>query len=150
MVTSPPKIESLKHALGKRAAAVAFQDMDRVGANPALIIPAWRRFVDDRGKGTTGIRGVGEPISAARSGAELVECQLHEALLNVAFAEVDGFRLACPYDTERLAPRCHRGGDPQSSVSHPTRRYRGQPNGTPRRSPIFGARFRLRPPEPRP
>ena len=102
VVTSPPKIDALKAALGGRAASVEFQDMGRVGANPALIIPAWRRFVDDHSN--TRMRGVGEPISAARSGAELVECQLHEALLNVAFAGVNGFRLACPYDTESLLP----------------------------------------------
>ena len=33
------------------------------------------------------IRGIGEPIWAGRSATELVECQLHESLLNVAFAD---------------------------------------------------------------
>ena len=37
-------------------------------------------------------------LGRPQRGAELVECQLHEALLNVAFAEADGFTLLCPYD----------------------------------------------------
>ena len=45
------------------------------------------------------LRGIGEPIWAGRSGAELVECQLHESLLNLAFADATDFRLLCPYDT---------------------------------------------------
>ena len=48
------------------------------------------------------LRGIGEPIWADRSPAELVECQRHEALLNLAFAGTDGFRLLCPYDAARL------------------------------------------------
>ena len=48
------------------------------------------------------VRGIGEPIWAGRSAAELVECQLHEALLNVAFADAQDFRLLCPYDTGAL------------------------------------------------
>jgi anti-sigma regulatory factor (Ser/Thr protein kinase) len=48
------------------------------------------------------MRGLGEPIWAERSADELVECQQHESLLNLAFAEADGFRLQCPYDTEAL------------------------------------------------
>jgi anti-sigma regulatory factor (Ser/Thr protein kinase) len=32
----------------------------------------------------------------------MVECQLHESLLNLAFCDAGGFRLLCPYDTEGL------------------------------------------------
>jgi anti-sigma regulatory factor (Ser/Thr protein kinase) len=49
------------------------------------------------------MRGVGEPIWAERSPAELVECERHEALLNVAFAD-PSFWLLCRYDTGALAP----------------------------------------------
>jgi anti-sigma regulatory factor (Ser/Thr protein kinase) len=48
------------------------------------------------------MRGIGEPIWADRSPTELVECQCHEALLNVAFAHTPGFHLLCPYDTAQL------------------------------------------------
>jgi anti-sigma regulatory factor (Ser/Thr protein kinase) len=71
--------------------------MATVGANPARIIPLWMRLVDERVPGR-GVRGIGEPIHAARSSAELVESQQHEALLNHAFASTPSFRLLCPYD----------------------------------------------------
>ena len=46
------------------------------------------------------LRGIGEPIWQGRSPAELVECQRHESLLNVAFAGAPAWWLLCPYDTE--------------------------------------------------
>ena len=49
-------------------------------------------------------RGVGEPIYPERDAAELVECQHHERLLNLAFADSE-LSLLCPYDTEMLDPR---------------------------------------------
>jgi anti-sigma regulatory factor (Ser/Thr protein kinase) len=79
---------------------VVFADMEDVGTNPARIIPAWTDFVG-RHAGRR-LRGIGEPIWAQRSPAELVECQRHESLLNVAFAGHGGFTLMCPYDTEAL------------------------------------------------
>ena len=42
------------------------------------------------------------PTSRPSSPAELVECQRHESLLNLAFADTAGFRLLCPYDTSAL------------------------------------------------
>jgi anti-sigma regulatory factor (Ser/Thr protein kinase) len=78
--------------------------MHDVGHNPARIIPAWRRFLSEHG-GKGPVRGIGEPIHAGRSGDELVECQVHEALLNRAFNDLArDFWLLCPYDTSALAP----------------------------------------------
>jgi anti-sigma regulatory factor (Ser/Thr protein kinase) len=102
VVVATAKIERLRDELGADADAVAFADMAAVGSNPARIIPAWRAFVDahpDRR-----VRGIGEPIWAQRSAAELVECQRHEALLNLAFANAAGFTLLCPYDVDALSP----------------------------------------------
>jgi anti-sigma regulatory factor (Ser/Thr protein kinase) len=48
------------------------------------------------------MRGIGEPIWAGRKPDELSECQLHESLINLAFASADSFRLICPYDTDAL------------------------------------------------
>jgi anti-sigma regulatory factor (Ser/Thr protein kinase) len=99
VVVSVDKIEALRAALGPDADAVEFADMEEVGANPARIIPAWQEFVavhDGRS-----LRGIGEPIHAARGEAELTECQHHERLLNPALADSDLF-LICPYDTEAL------------------------------------------------
>jgi anti-sigma regulatory factor (Ser/Thr protein kinase) len=95
------KLGRLRDALGDDAAHVRLVDMEKAGCNPARIIPAWRAFADENaGRGT--LRGVGEPIWAGRSPAELVECQTHESLLNVAFVDADGFRLLCPYDISAL------------------------------------------------
>jgi anti-sigma regulatory factor (Ser/Thr protein kinase) len=99
-VLSGPKIEALRPELNGHAEHVLLADMDEVGANPARIIPAWREFVEAH-PGRP-LRGVGEPICAHRSQAELVECQRHESLLNLAFADAPHFRLLCPYDTSAL------------------------------------------------
>jgi hypothetical protein len=78
VVVDAAKIERLRSALDGDADRVHFTDMAVVGHNPARIIPAWRAFVDEhRGTGRQ-LRGIGEPISATRSPAELVECQRHE------------------------------------------------------------------------
>ena len=102
VVVSAAKIGLLRAALGGDADRVAFADMADVGANPARIIPAWRDFVAGIGGGRA--RGIGEPIWAERTPAELVECQRHEALLNLAFAGVPAWWLLCPYDTGALTP----------------------------------------------
>jgi anti-sigma regulatory factor (Ser/Thr protein kinase) len=99
---SAAKIARLRRELGDDAERVCFADMARVGSNPARIIPAWHEFVDGRPAPDQPIRGIGEPIWAGRTPAELVECQRHEDLLNLAFADTPAFRLLCPYDTEAL------------------------------------------------
>jgi anti-sigma regulatory factor (Ser/Thr protein kinase) len=104
VVVSPEKIALLREALGEDAARVSFQDMTQVGANPARIIPAWTEFVREAGAAGRPLRGIGEPISAERSHAELFECHRHESLLNLAFAHAPDFRLLCPYDTTALDP----------------------------------------------
>jgi anti-sigma regulatory factor (Ser/Thr protein kinase) len=96
------KLELLRDALGELADEVEFADMEVVGRNPARIIPAWSRFVADHASEGGGMRGIGEPIWADRRPDEMAECQLHESLINLAFAAVNSFRLACPYDTSTL------------------------------------------------
>jgi anti-sigma regulatory factor (Ser/Thr protein kinase) len=95
------KIDALRTELDGDADSVHFADMGQVGANPARIIPAWRDFVSHRSVPGRSMRGIGEPIWAGRSAAELVECQRHESLLNLALADAN-FRLLCPYDTSAL------------------------------------------------
>src|SRR5919204_2791436 len=92
------KVELLRNRLGGDASGVHFADMTEVGANPGWIIPAWRHFVDERAEPGTRLRGIGEPIWAGRTPDELVECQRHEALLNVAFEGAAPMDLLCPYD----------------------------------------------------
>src|SRR5215207_1078091 len=94
-----PKLRALKRRLGAAAEHVEWADMGDIGHNPACIIPAWRDFVAGR---SGSMRGVGEPIWPGRTPDELVECQCHEALLNHAFADAEGFHLLCPYDSAHL------------------------------------------------
>ena len=102
VVVSSRKIDLLRKRLGPDADKVQFADMQDVGLNPARIIPAWSEFVHEHGDRP--LRGIGEPIWAERSADELVECQRHESLLNVAFAGSADFTLLCPYDTIALGP----------------------------------------------
>jgi anti-sigma regulatory factor (Ser/Thr protein kinase) len=104
VVVAPAKIALLREALGADAAQIRFEDMTAVGGNPARIIPLWRAFVREAGADGRPLRGIGEPISAERSEAELFECHRHESLLNLAFAEAPAFKLLCPYDVEALDP----------------------------------------------
>jgi anti-sigma regulatory factor (Ser/Thr protein kinase) len=103
-VLRAPKIDGLRSELGDTADGVLFADMGEVGMNPARIIPAWSEFVTRNLEPGGRARGIGEPVSCERSAAELVECQRHESLLNLAFADVDGFHLLCAYDVATLGP----------------------------------------------
>jgi anti-sigma regulatory factor (Ser/Thr protein kinase) len=101
VVVDEDKIGLLREELGSDADGVCFADMAEVGANPARIIPAWRQFVADNGEAPR-FRGIGEPIWAGRTPEELIECQRHESLLNVAFAGSQPLWLLCPYDLDTL------------------------------------------------
>jgi hypothetical protein len=94
----------LKDALGDRAADVTFVDMHRLGRNPARIIPAWQEFLDAHADTVVPARGIGEPIWPGRREVEVEECQLHEALLNVAVDPSIPFWLICPYEADVLPP----------------------------------------------
>jgi anti-sigma regulatory factor (Ser/Thr protein kinase) len=103
VVLDAAKIRVLEGELAAAGSPVMFADMAAVGANPARIIPAWRDFTSRHGPGGRRLRGIGEPIWAGRTPAELSECHRHEALLNVAFADTAlDFWLLCPYDTSAL------------------------------------------------
>ena len=104
VATSAEKIELLRAELGPDAEAVEFADMALMGANPARIIPFWKDFIDRHEPDGRRLRGIGEPIWAGRSSAELVECQRHESLLNLAVSQTTPMWLLCPYDTKGLDP----------------------------------------------
>jgi anti-sigma regulatory factor (Ser/Thr protein kinase) len=126
-----PRRSMLREELGQDAKHVEFLDMAAVGRNPARIIPAWQRWVERHRDSGRGFRGIGEPIWAERSPQALVECQIHEQLLNTAFDDGPAWWLLCPYDTEALPDpvigRAHEthpgvldGGDYQRSTRYPT------------------------------
>jgi anti-sigma regulatory factor (Ser/Thr protein kinase) len=146
VVVAAPKVERLRRVLGRDAAGVRFADMDDVGGNPARIIPAWRDFVNERATTGCPLRGVGEPISASRSAAELIECQRHESLLNLAFADTRAFWLLCPYDSEALDPHVI----DEARRSHPFIAEDGCRHASPQFAGIEAAPDRLEPPLPPP
>ena len=94
------RLDALRDVFRSDLDRVELVDMQEVGRNPAHLIPAWRDFLAAADAGQP-VRGIGEPIWAGRSSSELAECQRHESLLNVAFAE-SGWRLLCPYDRQAL------------------------------------------------
>lgn len=96
------KILLLQEALGEGAEHVHFTDMRLLGVNPARIIPAWSKFLEDHASDGRPVLGIGEPIWSGRSSDELTECHRHEALLNVAFDGGQAWKLLCPYDLEGL------------------------------------------------
>jgi anti-sigma regulatory factor (Ser/Thr protein kinase) len=110
------KLGLLESALGVDAKHVQFADMREIGGNPARLIPVWKHFVDSRRLPRGRIRGIGEPVWAGRSDAELVECRRHESLINLAFAEDAPLSLLCPYDTSSLSREVIEG----AHCSHPT------------------------------
>lgn len=127
VVVTGSKIDALRRELGAETQGVSFADMAKVGGNPGRIITALRDFVQAH-VGASQIWGITEPVYPGRSPAELAECQLHEALLNVAFDASTPFWLLCPYDLEALtadvideAHRTHpfvaRGEDRQASAA---------------------------------
>jgi hypothetical protein len=94
----------LREGLGTQARKVKFVDMAKLGGNPARIIPAWQKFVDQHSGLGRPVRGIGEPIWAGRRPEEILECQMHEALLNVAVDPKIPLWLICPYDLKGLDP----------------------------------------------
>ena len=124
MVAVPqPRLHALRDALGDDAAGVAWADMAGLGANPARIIPAWQEFLDKHRGDRRPVRGIGQPIWPGRGEAELVEAQIHEALLN----------LAVPRHTPAVAALAVRHRD---APGHRHRQSAAQPPGArPRRRP---------------
>lgn len=114
VAVAEPRLQALRDALGDDAHRVIFADMSELGRNPARLIQACLEFTS-RTAGQP-VRGVGEPIWAGRSGAELVECQLHEALMNVAIDLATPLWLICPYDVQALDD----GVIAEALRSHPT------------------------------
>jgi anti-sigma regulatory factor (Ser/Thr protein kinase) len=93
--------ELLRGALGPLAAEVALFPMEEIGRNPGRLIAAWRCFLRTSAE-APGVRGIGEPAHPGRSAAELEECERHERLVNLVFAQEKALTVICPYDTSAL------------------------------------------------
>jgi anti-sigma regulatory factor (Ser/Thr protein kinase) len=119
VAVGPERTEALRDHLGRDADRVRFADMRVLGRNPARIIPAWGDFLDAGRRAGRGVRGIGEPIWPGRAEAEVEECHLHEALLNVAFDGGPGWSLLCPYDAGLGAEVLRRAEQPHRHLSCP-------------------------------
>lgn len=110
-----PRLEMVGDALAGAGERLLFADMERLGRNPARLIPAWRDFFDEQLAEGRSLRGIGEPVWPGRSAAEVDECGRHESLLNLAFSGAEQFSLMCPYDSARLDGEVLE----QAACSHP-------------------------------
>lgn len=111
VAVAPAKADAMRAALPGSRDSVRFVDMTDVGRNPGRLISAWADFVDEL-PADQPLRGIGEPIWPGRRPDEIAECQRHEELLNLAFADRTDFVLMCPYDRTHLdehvlAGACH-------------------------------------------
>ena len=125
---TPEHMGWVQRRLGTAAGAqVEFVDMAELGRNPARIIPAWRRFVDRQPEPGQPVRGIGEPIWPERHPQELLECQLHEAMLNIAINPDTPLWLICPYDTGMLSAAVVEEAHRSHPVLTETGSWRGSP-----------------------
>jgi anti-sigma regulatory factor (Ser/Thr protein kinase) len=102
VAVSERKIKLISGELNGDANLINLVDMEEMGRNPARIIPVWLDLVEQTSKSGRTPRGIGEPIWPGRSPEELSECDIHESLLNLAFADSIPWSLLCPYDTTGL------------------------------------------------
>ena len=120
------KIGTMMTMINGSAERVELWDISRLGRNPGRLIPAVRDWVD--GHGAARCRLISEPTWGGRSACEVVEAARHEALVNLAFADV-AVTILCAYDAvgldrtvltdaERTHPRLIRGGDGCASESY--------------------------------
>ncbi|WP_300006821.1 sensor histidine kinase [Pseudonocardia sp.] len=96
-----PNLTRIRDALDG-VAGVRTADMAVAGRNPGRIIGNVLTAFAHEHRGRR-VRIVGEPIWAGRSVEEYPACAEHEALINVALAELPAYVL-CPYDVSRLTP----------------------------------------------
>jgi anti-sigma regulatory factor (Ser/Thr protein kinase) len=95
-----PRMRMLQAALGPYDSEVQFVDLSAVAANPARIVPTWVEF--GRRNPDRPLRGISEPLWPGRRPEEVVECQLHEGLLNVAIDPDQPLWLRCPHNVAEL------------------------------------------------
>jgi transcriptional regulator with XRE-family HTH domain len=104
VVTTPPQISLVRDALEVRSDDVEFADSaEWYGSLPGAL-SRYRAFVKQKFEaGAAWIRVVGDPVWAARSGAEITAWFRYESLVNLAFASAPA-TIVCPYDTRSVPP----------------------------------------------
>jgi hypothetical protein len=100
VVVSGSKIDMQRGELGAEAQDVSFADMAEVGANPGGSSPYFGHPQTPMPEPPQ-LWGIGETSIFRAFPAELAECQLHEALLNVTFDASTPWWLRCPTTLRR-------------------------------------------------
>ncbi len=95
-----PHLDLIRSALGSSASPVRFVDLAESGRNPGRIIPSVLLAFADEHRGQS-VSIVEEPLWPGRSPAEYAAAVEHEALINLALADVSA-TIVCPYDAVRL------------------------------------------------
>ncbi|HTA13156.1 MAG TPA: sensor histidine kinase [Solirubrobacteraceae bacterium] len=94
---------ALIEALGADGARACFADVRSLSGNPARLMPAWREFSLEHASAGAGCAlAIAEQVWPGRTAAELSECERHEQLVNLAFAEDPAWRMLCTYDVDGL------------------------------------------------
>lgn len=131
----PPLTRALlEPALARlRGRGVRLEPIERLGRNPARLIPAWAAAARRCAAEGRRLRGVGEPAWPGREAAELEECRRHEELLDFAFAGRPRWSLLCLYDAARLdaatveaARRAHAGGGARARAAAAAAAFGGE------------------------
>jgi anti-sigma regulatory factor (Ser/Thr protein kinase) len=100
VIAGRERLRPLERQLGHLAGAMRFLVAEEIGANPAMLIPLWREFLDEnRGRR---VRGLAEADPFLRGPDACEEYHRHECLLAAAFRSEEGFSLLCPYDAAAL------------------------------------------------
>lgn len=124
----PDRLAQVRTALAAEApatvAGVRWVDLAELGRNPANILAVWSDFLADNGGRRA--RGIGEAVWPGRRQEEVQECQLLEALLNLAVSPDVPFWLRCPYDAQALDEQVLRA----AHLSHPVLCGPGQLRGS--------------------
>jgi anti-sigma regulatory factor (Ser/Thr protein kinase) len=85
----------LREHLDGQGGLVSWADMTVIGDNPARIIPAIRSFASSHHGGP--VRCVAQSLWTGRTAEQRLETIRHEALINLAFADIP-VSILCPYD----------------------------------------------------
>jgi anti-sigma regulatory factor (Ser/Thr protein kinase) len=97
-----PRLSALRTTLPTSTDGMTFADMALVGRNPGRLISLWDDFLRSQSGRHGAIRGVGEPIWEGCTEDEIAECEIHERLLDLAFANFDELHFICAYNSASL------------------------------------------------
>ncbi len=101
LVALPPQqLAQVRAAVVDPTGEVAWVDMSELGGNPARLVPALGAFVDEAGG--RAVRGIGQLLWPGRRPAEVEECAVSEALVNLAVDPDTPLWLRCAYDVQQL------------------------------------------------